>query len=335
MGYIEKLKILEILIYLFKPSKRLFNLVSLSKFQPKLRAIIERTMSVPLIYNIKLLYNGDKTKIYTAMIKGRECVIKEYSSKRKHEHEIQIYTSMGHFDWIPKLIYHGLYHPLGGPVLILPWLGPDLCELIIINHTAIKTKFWSIAKQLINMVSTIHRLGICHMDIKTENLLWYNERLFMIDWEMWDFADAPLPEHGWGTEYAWPPKPWTYETPRTTDVWQLGVALYVIYTGFHPPYPFQWPRCGSYINQAHIELTTKIQITKYLKRQKIRDFIFWILNPDPQLRPTIDQIQQTLCTMGMYYSYEANEQQFLLNTGLDQHENNDHMEAGSGVVGVN
>ena len=94
-----------------------------------------------------------------------------------------------------------------------------------------------VIRQAADAVAFLHSQGLCHADIKPENLLLTS-----------DAADAPvkLVDFGLTTEVrnvsASKPGTWAYWPPEAfgdgvigtaTDMWSLGVVLFVLLAGYH------------------------------------------------------------------------------------------------------
>ena len=102
------------------------------------------------------------------------------------------------------------------------------------NHTAesIKSKF----KDLVSGVQFLHENGVFHRDLSVKNVLvTKNDLLKIIDFGLATDSEA-LSEQFCGTLAYFSPQIMARQpySPRATDLWCLGVVLYVINFGVHP-----------------------------------------------------------------------------------------------------
>ncbi len=93
-------------------------------------------------------------------------------------------------------------------------------------------------RQIVAAVDYMHRAGVCHRDLKLENILLdVNGQIKIIDFGLGNFFDshATLDTFCGSTDYA-PPECWLskpYHGPET-DVWSMGVILFILASGFLP-----------------------------------------------------------------------------------------------------
>jgi serine/threonine protein kinase len=133
--------------------------------------------------------------------------------------------------------------------------GGELFDYVAQNDHLSETESRSFMRQIVSAVDYMHRSGICHRDLKLENILldaYGNIKL--IDFGLGNFfsisGNALLSTFCGSPDYA-PPEVWLnlqYQGPEI-DVWALGVILFVMITSFVPfnnssnviEMRYQWP----------------------------------------------------------------------------------------------
>jgi serine/threonine-protein kinase HSL1, negative regulator of Swe1 kinase len=147
-------------------------------------------------------------------------------------------------------------------------------------------------RQIITALSYCHRINIFHRDLKPENVLLDRETLQV---KLVDFGMAALQPQGsklttpcGSPHYAAPEviamKP--YDGSKA-DIWSCGVMLYVLLTGL-PPFNISGDEKNfKYLFKAIREADYRLPGNM---SPEAKDLIRSILVPDPDRRPTIDQI---------------------------------------------
>jgi serine/threonine protein kinase len=133
-------------------------------------------------------------------------------------------------------------------------------------------KIKCIAKQLVSAVAYMHALGVWHLDLKLENVMFkYNgqDHVVVIDFGLSQEAAKPAPEEG-SPEQAEPVGSVLYLSPEMSmgrgrgpnaDWWALGVMLYVMHTG--GTFPFDVPDAATATQNASAE--------EYRTRERVQD----------------------------------------------------------------
>ncbi|KAH0788942.1 CAMK family protein kinase [Histomonas meleagridis] len=162
----------------------------------------------------------------------------------------------------------------------------ELYDYIIQNKrlTELETKYY--LRQILETLQHIHSLGIIHRDIKPENLLIdaYGKIKFS-DFGLSRFVNSQgLADTPCGSIcYASPEciRGNTYDG-RKSDIWSVGVVAYAMLTGVLP-----WTKQ----NQAQlIEQIMNADFTiPYYVSEEAKDLLHCLLEPDPELRITIEQ----------------------------------------------
>ena len=117
----------------------------------------------------------------------------------------------------------------------------DLCKGGELNSRKINEKQVTIvAEQILRGVAYLHRRGICHRDLKMENILYENEKdnspIRLIDFGLSKTYDSKgKKEKFMGAAYTLSPevlskKPYT----EKSDIWSIGVIIWVLLAGDYP-----------------------------------------------------------------------------------------------------
>ncbi len=98
------------------------------------------------------------------------------------------------------------------------------------------------AEQILSALAHAHERGIIHCDIKPENIILFpGNRLRLTDFGIARFANHTLPASGSGTlGYMAPEQAMGKPSPRS-DVFSMGLLIYLMLTGHLPEWPFEWP----------------------------------------------------------------------------------------------
>ena len=154
-----------------------------------------------------------------------------------------------------------------------------------------------ITRQLIDAVGYCHSHNVVHRDIKLENLLWEGKKLsphiVLADFGFTSIrpTDQLLYDYPGSINYASPElisgKPY-YGVK--SDVWAIGVCLYVLLTG---EYPFSSNSMTELCQQiTKSPVFNNPEANDYNKASEdCRNMIKWMLTKNPDDRPTIKQIQ--------------------------------------------
>lgn len=151
------------------------------------------------------------------------------------------------------------------------------------------TKFKDFARQIVSALDYCHCRGIVHSDVKLENIVLDGDHLYLID-----FGFATTQELGGmirvtnGTPMYASPELFR-EDPFDgfkSDIWALGVTLYVLYFG-------EYPFCGSnrhYLVRMITEIDPDYSIKATEPDPKVIDLIKLILVKAPSKRLSLSEI---------------------------------------------
>jgi len=143
--------------------------------------------------------------------------------------------------------------------------------------------------QLLKGLRYCHRQGVCHRDLKLENLLLHNDGQLKIA----DFGHAGIFQKGWdmfstglvGSLHHLAPEQIQGHAYRgeKLDIWGVGIILYRLLTG-KPPFLADTP-------QAFMKAIVDADITIPARlSDNAKDLIRMILQADPENRPSIKKI---------------------------------------------
>lgn len=84
----------------------------------------------------------------------------------------------------------------------------------------------TLVHSLLETLAALHALGLCHRDIRRDNIIWYKGEWLLIDWELAGPADEKLPYRikRVPDEVAARVQPYT----KQCDLWQVRRLLHVL-----------------------------------------------------------------------------------------------------------
>ena len=171
--------------------------------------------------------------------------------------------------------------------------GGDLLDKIITAGPYGERDAATLVQELGGALALLHAQGLCHADLKPENLMLTEEGHV----KLVDFGEAlsygghlATAGHKVGTPAYWPPEMFVSDESSPTpagDMWALGVILYVALTGRHP---FDDPRSlgNTMFNVTHL----RIDFSSWPASAACRDLVVALLRTEPNERLTIEQLLQ-------------------------------------------
>ena len=196
----------------------------------------------------KILMKSANGTIWTGRVRksGREIVVKQFPKKTVCE-----YLRLDGRKCPSEVFYHFQSYKLDPLVVVQPieWFEDKTSYLIVMERPVgwidlfeFVNKFGAqcesnarlIFHQLVVCVEKLHRGGVCHSDIKDENVM-VNPRTLQI--KLIDFGCARRVENLYarcrGTPHYWPPEWFRTQTyrPEPLTVWSLGSVLYLLLVG--------------------------------------------------------------------------------------------------------
>ena len=173
-----------------------------------------------LLFAIKTMKKENLTKTYFESIKN----------------EVNILSNLDH----PNIVkYFGVYEDDHYIHILMEYLkGFDLYKIIALKkYTDFDEKdICEIIYQLLQALSFIHNQGIIHRDIKPENILFANKKdyttLKLIDFGLSTYGDKV--KNIGGTPYYMSPEMIDGHSYPQSDIWSIGVIVYLSLTGKYP-----------------------------------------------------------------------------------------------------
>jgi len=249
---------------------------------------------------IKRLGDGANSEVY---------LVKEYGSGKKYAakiiknenfncNEISVWKLIKDEEYIIK--YFSTVQTTNNTCILMEVVhGKDLFSLIREKKTPLKEdKVIGFFRQLIAAVKIMHLKGICHLDIKHENIMIVKktQRLKLIDYDSCQEGEMVVSDKG--TMHFLPPERICDKNivfnGFKADIWACGVVLFEMYTR---QYPF------SDDNDEHHfkDMMQRIKKAEYIKKYydfmtsrkrfvHFEDLISKILTVDPEKRCSIDEI---------------------------------------------
>ena len=174
--------------------------------------------------------------------------------------------------------------------------GGELFEALVEEGAYSEARAASILKEVASGLALLHAQGLCHADIKPENLL-LTSRDADAHVKLVDFGLSTSPREASkrkpGTWAYWPPEAFVRsEIGLATDMWALGVLGFILLSGYHPFDPYG---DASDATLRHSICATCISfddpvwenVSSHGKR-----FLRRLLQPEPTKRLTVEQMLQ-------------------------------------------
>jgi len=164
----------------------------------------------------------------------------------------------------------------------------DLFDFITEHQSQMKTSdSLDIVAQIIRGISHLHLHGICHGDIKPENILieTKSNKIKLLDFEF-SLCEKYSSHISGSTHYLSPEKCRCMRNFDTyaADIWSLGVTCYVILTGTLPFYGIN--------NRITEELVKKGKYREIKNPPLLQDFLSCMLQVDAAKRSSVEQLKK-------------------------------------------
>lgn len=179
--------------------------------------------------------------------------------------------------------------------------GVDYLSVLKTNFKNINENIYYF-KQLIEGIVYMHNIGIAHMDLKLENIMVdeINKKIKIIDFgEARVFHDSShissiIPNKGihGSLPYIAPEEFYNIEySPDKVDVWSCGIILYeIVYLVF----PWRKAHINDSNYKQYLYNRSLNKIDKILPNVNCRKLIYLMLNPNPNERCTIKEVNSEL-----------------------------------------
>jgi len=153
----------------------------------------------------------------------------------KFEKEARILKHLAGHNGVPKIFE--IIEVMNKKVLIQEFIvGKTLFEMI--EHDLEEKEVESVIIQLTDVVAHAHELGVVHRDIKPENVMVRsNGTIKLLDFgAAKELKEKEVSATVTGSRPYMAPEQIMGKSQRRSDVWAIGVVMYVLYTGMFPFY---------------------------------------------------------------------------------------------------
>ncbi|KAL0387709.1 UNVERIFIED_CONTAM: Calcium and calcium/calmodulin-dependent serine/threonine-protein kinase [Sesamum radiatum] len=182
----------------------------------------------------------------------------------------------------------------GGVHLVLELCsGGELFDRIVAQERYNEAGAAAVVRQIAGGLAALHRAGVIHRDLKPENCLFLSKDedspLKIMDFglsSVEDFTDPVVGLFG-SIDYVAPEALSRDKISPKSDIWSLGVILYILLSGY-PPFIAQ-------SNRQKQQIILNGQFSFYEKTWKnisssVKQLITSLLKVDPDLRPSAEEI---------------------------------------------
>ncbi|KAD4586493.1 hypothetical protein R6Q59_035190 [Mikania micrantha] len=171
--------------------------------------------------------------------------------------------------------------------------GGELFDRIVSQERYSEAEAAKVVQQIASGLAALHRANVIHRDLKPENCLFLDKSkdspLKIMDFglsSVEEFTDPVVGLFG-SIDYVSPEALSQQKITSKSDMWALGVILYILLSGY-PPFSAQ-----SHLQKQRMIMNGNFSFfDKTWKKisRSAKDLISSLLNVDPQKRPTADEI---------------------------------------------
>lgn len=183
--------------------------------------------------------------VYKAMCKktGIEVAVKKIQRRRQTEdavrREVAVLRRVGLHRGVAALLDE--YETENDFYLVMEYVkGGELFDALVDAGCFSEARAAAYARQVADAAAFLHAQGLCHADIKPENLLLTSTGedgvVKLVDFGLTDEVRSASDAKP-GTWAYWPPEAFSMSgcaIGKPTDMWSLGCVLFVMLSGYHP-----------------------------------------------------------------------------------------------------
>lgn len=245
---------------------------------------------------VSKLSDGSASKLYKAINKktNKTVIIKKIPKYENWRTELNILQKIKGLS--KRLIQCVDYFESFNYTYIITQFYPDfdLFEHIIINVPYDYENGRRLIYEMMLCIKDCHDNGIAHLDIKFENFMVNNNKNYPLTLIDFGHAEYVLEEHkdklvyldaSYGTSYYLCPEGFDYYYSMKSDIWSLGVCVFLIFSGEFPFYGDSDDEYMEYVNKHKItKFETKLSSSDH---KIVKNFIDLCLDYNPKTRPDI------------------------------------------------
>lgn len=191
--------------------------------------------------------------------------------------------------------------PTGVHLVLELCSGGELFDRIVSQERYSEAEAAKVVQQIASGLAALHRANVIHRDLKPENCLFLDKSkdspLKIMDFglsSVEEFTDPVVGLFG-SIDYVSPEALAQQKITSKSDMWALGVILYILLSGYPP-----------FSAQSHLQKQQMIMNANFSFYDKTwnkisssaKDLISSLLNVDPDKRPTADQILKNPWVIG-------------------------------------
>lgn len=240
---------------------------------------------------LKKITVGSASVIHLATDKNNnKVIIKVIPKKYLWRNELSVLKKMINSEKTVKLLdfFESQYFTY---IVTEYYSGLDLFEHVEINTPYTEENGLKLFLEMCKCVKECHDRNVFHLDIKCENFMVNNEKLFendKVNVKLIDFGHSEISEKNklregctYGTDYYLCPEAHQRIFSDKSDIWSLGICLSIILTG---QYPFDGRR------KDYIYNTMKNNINFRNVSKNVENILRKCLDPNPYKRPSIEEL---------------------------------------------
>ncbi|KAK4487603.1 hypothetical protein RD792_005747, partial [Penstemon davidsonii] len=170
--------------------------------------------------------------------------------------------------------------------------GGELFDRIVARGHYTERAAAAVTRTIVEVIQSCHKNGVIHRDLKPENFLFANKKetapLKAIDFGLSVFfTPGERFNEIVGSPYYMAPEVLKRNYGPEVDIWSAGVILYILLSGV-PPF---WAETEQGVALSIIRSVVDLKRDPWPKiSERAKDLVKKMLNPDPNQRPTADEV---------------------------------------------